>query len=209
MRYVWADATDDPSWGNVEKAGANGIFVPMFDPLYDRQFLQTEVRGRGYAAGIYLGAGWLPIDTAARRAELVQKVHEQFQSRFVPGLKVMFNLEEHQPGHIIDVLERWRELHPTVGTSWSMEPNQGGWMGPDVTKGGKAPSSFVQRVIKTKVRLVPQLFFGGMAPAGEEAVMWDVAKRGFPASIISPFYDAARLPADWDGYAFTAGRLLS
>jgi hypothetical protein len=35
----------------------------------------------------------------------------------------------------------------------------------------------------------------------------DLTKRGLPDGLITPFYDAARLPYAWDGFAFTMGRL--
>jgi hypothetical protein len=35
----------------------------------------------------------------------------------------------------------------------------------------------------------------------------DLTKRGFLDAIITPFYDAAKLPEYWNGFAFTQGRL--
>jgi hypothetical protein len=39
------------------------------------------------------------------------------------------------------------------------------------------------------------------------AMARDLTKRGFPDGLVTPFYDAARLPEYWDGFAFTMGRL--
>jgi hypothetical protein len=207
MKFTWTVEGDDPDYAHAERYGINGFYSPMpsKDPLSNRVIRETIARGR--IAGMYYGAAWFPALTGKQLAEKMNKDYLTFEPALRKKIRVMFNEEDHNPGKVIDCLERWRVLQPTANTSWSMEPKQGGWMGLDVTKMGQRQSDFVTRVLKAKVRLVPQLFFGGMAPAGEDDVMWDLACRGFPASILSPFYDAADLPDDWDGFAFTIGRL--
>jgi hypothetical protein len=46
-----------------------------------------------------------------------------------------------------------------------------------------------------------------MSPRAEDQVLRNLTRRGFPETSVSLFYDAAALPRDWDGFAFTAGRL--
>lgn len=203
MKWVWSDAGDDPSWGVLAKHQIDGVFMPMLDSLTTKEFLRDEVKARGLVAGIYLGHNWLP---GYSPAQLAKAVSDEYQRCYVPGLKVQFNLEQHDTAYIASTLEAWRDLRPTVGTSWSSEGMQGGWMGGDMSK-GHPQSSFVTRLLKCKVRIAPQLFMGNMSPHNEDSVMWDLACRGFPASILSPFYDAAAYPADADGFFFTAGRL--
>lgn len=195
MRYVWTDAGDDPTWENGDRAGVDGYFFPMFDSVTTKTLIE-EAKGRGHAIGIYMGHGW-PQYVGKTAAEIAAVVRAEYLRLFVPGLKVMFNLEEHDPEFVASVLEEWRKLQRNVGTSWSMEGMQGGWMAP----------SFVARILACRVRVVPQCFIGNMARRESDMVLRDLTKRGFPEHVVSMFYDAANLGVGWDGYAFTAGRL--
>jgi hypothetical protein len=99
---------------------------------------------------------------------------------------------------IVDALKRWRELHPFQDTSWTVEAMQGGWMSKE----------FVAAVTSAKVRVVPQCYDGDMTQVWDTlAAARDLTKRGFLDAIITPFYDAAKLPEYWNGFAFTQGRL--
>jgi len=132
-------------------------------------------------------------------------VNAEYTRLFIPGLKVQFDMEEHDlrpevddPNKIASTLEEWRLFRPWTGTSWTMEANQGGWMSPN----------FVKRILTCRVRLVPQCYNGAMTEVWDTLTYArDLTERGFPDSSISPFYDAAKLPVGWDGFAFTMGRL--
>jgi hypothetical protein len=78
-----------------------------------------------------------------------------------------------------------------------MESMQGGWMDDEM----------VAAVLKARIRVVPQAYTGDMRPIAQDAALRDLLRRGFPETSISLFYDAAALPLDWDGFAFTMGRL--
>jgi hypothetical protein len=79
-----------------------------------------------------------------------------------------------------------------------MEGMQGGWMS----------AAFVKRVMECRVRWVPQCFGEpGMWRRESDMVLRDLTRRGVPENIISMFLDAKQLGADWDGFAFTLGRL--
>jgi hypothetical protein len=194
VRFIWTDAGDDPTWENGDKAGINGYFCPLFDPITPA--VLDEAIARGHAHGAYLGHNWYPNLTAV---QLAAKVSAEFKRLVVrrPKLRVMLNLEEHDPPFVLAVLRAWRALHPYVSTSWSCEGMQGGWMDP----------AFVAGVLGCRVRVVPQCFSGNMTRFESDAVLRDLMRRGFPENIVSPFYDAAALGLSWDGFAFTAGRL--
>jgi hypothetical protein len=80
-----------------------------------------------------------------------------------------------------------------------MESFQGGWMYP----------AFVQRILACRVRVVPQYYKGDMSPVAEDVGLKDMLVAGFPFTSVTGFYDAAALPANWSGFAFTQGRLPS
>jgi len=207
MRYVWTVQGDDPDYGQGDKYGITGYLSPLpsVDPLTPTVVAQSLAHGSG--AGIYLGHAWFPGMSGKQLAEKVNVDYKATKKTHPTAkLRVMFNLEEHEPAKILECLERWRVLQPNVNTSWSMEGMQGGWMGPVLSAGG-VPSPFVLRVLACRVRLVPQCFVGNMARRESDIVLRDLTRRGFPESVISMFYDAANLGADWDGFAFTMGRL--
>lgn len=196
MRFVWTDAGDDPSFDVGDRHGIDGYFMPLWDSLTTREFLVGEVQRRGHVAGVYVGAGW---HNAWSPAQYAQNIDREVARLNVPGLRVMFNLEEHNPERIARILEEWRNIRRRryTSTSWSPEGMQGGWMG----------DAFVQRVLACRVRVVPQAFIGDMTRRAEDMVLRDLVRRGFPEQIVSIFYDAAQLPLDWQGYAFRMGRL--
>lgn len=193
MRFVWVDAGNDPDFNKGARHGITGYFMPMFDGRTTLAAMQS-IKAHGKVAGIYFGAGWFGNITPE---QLVTKVSAEYSRVKVPDLRVMFNLEQHDPEYIARTLELWRLGHKNVGTSWSPEGMQGGWMSP----------LFVNRVVATRTRVVPQCFVGNMARRESDVVLRDLLKRGFPESSVTCFYDAAQLGSDWDGYAFTQGRL--
>ena len=193
MRFVWVDAGNDPDWSKGDRHGITGWFMPMFDSRTTLSMMQ-QIKSRGKVAGIYFGHGWFGDITPE---QLVAKATAEYLRVKVPDLRVMFNLEQHDPGYIIRVLELWRSKFPTVGTSWSPEGMQGGWMTGD----------FVERVVATKTRVVPQCFVGNMGRRESDIVLRDLLKMGFPHTSVTMFYDGAQLGDGWDGYVFTMGRL--
>ena len=191
MRYAWTDANDDPSYDQGDKWGVDGYYFPMFDALTTREVIQ-DCKDRGYAVGIYYGHNW-----GGTAPENAAKAHEEYKRVYVPGLKVMFNWEQHKPDEIANALETWRTLRPTVGTSWSMEGMQGGWMS----------AAFVKRIMACKVRWVPQSFVGDMVRRESDVTKANIVRRGVPENIVSCFLDGKQLGADWEGFAFTLGRM--
>ena len=150
-----------------------------------------EDRG-GHAVGIYYGHNW-----GGNASDNAVMAHAEYKKLFVPGLKVMFNWEQHRPEEIASGLETWRNLRPTVNTSWSMEGMQGGWMS----------AAFVKRVMACRVRWVPQCFIGNMERRESDQVVRNLMRRGVPENIISCFYDSKQLGHGWDGFCFTLGTL--
>lgn len=193
MRYLWTDAGNDPDFNRGDLHGINGFFQPMFDYRTTLNSL-AEIRNRGHAVGIYYGHNWLP---GADAKELANQVNDEYLRLQIPDLKVQFNLEQHSRTFVSRVFEEWRRLQLYVDTSWTMEGMQGGWMTPE----------FVSRILNARVRLVPQCFTGDMTRRESDVVLRDLTLRGFPESLVSPFYDAAQLGLGWSGFAFTAGRL--
>jgi hypothetical protein len=196
MRYIWTNAGDDPDVNQGNAFGIDGYFMPAFDSITTKEYLRDEIAAKGKQPGFYIGAGWLNGLTPAQYAAAASAEYARLT---VPGLKVQFNLEEHTPERIASIFEEWRKLRPSVGTSWSLEGFQGGWM----------DSSFVARVVASKIRVVPECFVDepSMNTSAADMVLRDLVARGFPISLVTCMYDAANLPKRWDGFAFIFGRL--
>lgn len=214
MRFAWTVAGDDPDWPTMKRHGITGLFAPLFDDGLTTKAYLRDFQARGYIAGLYLGHNWFPGESAvdqARRVsyEYIRLTSAKLGSPAVKDVRVMLNWEQHDPEDIALGLEEWRRLHPGVGTSWSMEGMQGGWMGTKTSPEFPDPSPFIQRVLASRIRFVPQTFHGDMRGIAQDVVLRDLIQRGVPEHVVSLFYDAAKVGDldRWDGYAFTAGRL--
>jgi len=205
MRALWVDSGNDPDWAKVKAHAITHLYFDLFDPRVRTEYLKSIGRtvssnGKAYGVGVYVVSNWPQV--AGDGKSFAEKVSKQL-SIVAPGPdvasfpKVQLDIEQHDPVFILDALERWRELRPKRDTSWTMEPMQGGWMTP----------AFVTGVLACKVRVVPQYYLGDMSPVAQDVALKDLLNAGFPASIVTGFYDAAALPAYWDGFSFTQGRL--
>jgi hypothetical protein len=198
MHGVWVDAGNDPQWEKLERAGIDWVYLPLSDPVADVRRRLLDCRARGYRGGVYSAWNWYGDPSGAEYAETVNRLVRQVAPDATNSWpKVMFDDERHDPHTIEQLLTTWRKLRRWTDTAWTMESMQGGWM----------DEGFVQTVIGAHVRLVPQCYVGAMRAVDSLAAARDLTRRGFPDALISPFYDAAQLPIDWEGFAFTMGRL--
>ena len=203
MRFTWTVAGDDPDYGNCRAHGINGLFAPLFDPLTTKLYLR-RFAAEGFAVrGLYLGHNWFP---ALGPVQLADKVVAEYKRlTFASGegdpalrdIRLMLNLEQHDPAFILACCTRVRALLPKVGLSWSPEGHQGGWQSKE----------WVTSMVALKIRAVPQCFVGNMERRESSAMVADLVARGWPFTSVSPFLDASQLGHDWEGYAFTEGRL--
>lgn len=201
MRFTWTVAGDDPDYNNCKAHGIDGLFAPMFDGLTTNAYLRG-FQSRGFKAGLYVGHNWLPHLGPIALADAVcdeytRLTQAQGGKPALKDVRLMMNMEQHEPAFIAATLRRIRSRKKYLGLSWSPEGMQGGWMSPE----------FVKAIVDLKVRVVPQAFTGDMTRRESDQVMVDLLDRGFTTGSISIFYDAAQLGADWNGYAFTEGRL--
>jgi len=213
MKGVWVDQNNGADFTKLKREGINIVMFPLTGDLTKIKERINEVKARALHFGVYSAWNWYPTLDGP---EFAEKVYHDIRSMGMNNIRVQFDIEEHDPTYVAECLERWRVLQPKANTSWTMEPNQGGWM----------DSGFVNRVLDCRVRICPQTYLSRMAnidlrdsdpaaflkelrafSADSATVQQDLVKRGFPITLISPMYDAAFLPNYWSGYAFTQGRL--
>ena len=199
MKFVWVDEGNDPDWEKCERHEIGGYFWAVQDPRVTKAYLQAA-KPRAKVVGVYAAWNWPDFDGKEPEAQ-ADRLHEMVSAvswHPASSPKVQWNDERHEPDKIIRVLERFRQLEPTSDLSWTLEGHQSGWMS----------AAFIARLLACKVRVVPQLYSGDMSRVYDSlGEARNLVKRGIPDGVISPFYDAARLPEWWDGFAFTMGRL--
>ena len=200
MRAVWVDSGNDPDWATHARHSISASYFDIFDPRVTKTYLEG-IKAKGQAVGVYMAWNWPQFDGKSPE-EVAEIVNTRVRQIAGGGLKpsfpkVQFDLEQHDPDAIIRVLRRWRQIMPNQDTSWTMEAFQGGWMS----------DAFVQEIIALRIRVVPQAYTGDMRRMSEDGTLRDLIRRGFPEALVTLFYDAAQLPINWDGFAFTQGRL--
>ena len=202
MKWVWVDAGNDADWQKHARHGITGEFYASSDPPVAVRARLEASRARQHAAGLYSAWNWIDGDGE----DYATWQHERLREIDPPNLrpsypKIQLDHEGHDPDDVLLMLRTWRKLRPTQDTSWTMEGFQGGWM----------DEVFVAEVVQLKIRVVPQCYYGaagrieGLFDTLEAAR--DLTARGFPDHLVTPFYDAAALPRNWSGFAFTMGRL--
>ncbi len=103
---------------------------------------------------------------------------------------------------VIDWLVEWRKLRPTRVTAWTTETLQGGTVNDELAARINSDVNLV---------VIPQLYDQNMVLYPEGAVAMEMAqaqgRRDISRFKIKCYYDAAKLPFDWDGIAFDFAKL--
>lgn len=198
MRGVWVDPGNDPQWEAIDRNGIRWVYFPLSDEPADVRRRLLTARERGYVGGVYSAWNWFNLRNGTAYAvwtsERLKQVAPDATNTWP---KVMLDNERHDPNDLTSMFNTWRALRRYTDTAWTLESMQGGWFDPE----------FVATVIRAKVRVVPQCYAGDMRAVDSLAAARDLTIRGIPDVLVSPFYDAAQLPLEWQGFAFTMGRL--
>lgn len=197
MRALWVDAGNDPNYDACVEHDIDTLYFALNDPRVTKAYLQ-DVASRGYGVGVYVVTNWdgfnqpsgADFANAVANAVLKLRVTNVFP-------RVQLDAEQHDPVFISAMVKQWRKRLPNQATSWTMESFQGGWM----------TAEMVADVLAARIRVVPQWYKGNMEPVAEDVGLKDMLARGFPTQSVTGFYDAANLPFNWNGFAFTQGRL--
>jgi hypothetical protein len=200
LRAPWVDEitstqSADPDWKKLAPIVPTRLY---FSARAVTKAQLDEARKR-CLVGIYRVPEWdadlEPTEWAALLSDDVKRLGGN-----TAQLAVQANAETHSEAWLVAFWNEWRRLRPTRATSWAFEGIQGGRL-------GIAPGTFRAQILSWRIRLVPEAYLGDMTPLDPAGVKRELEAWGFPGSIISPFYDAAALPAVWDGFAFTQERL--
>lgn len=202
MRSLWIDRNNDADYARLRKHGITEPIYDVQDPRVTLAYL-TAVKKLGFAPGLYLcsqGPGWPSHYTLSGR-EWATWAYQTVQA-IAPGTsgafpKVHLNCETSDADWLVEMLKRWRSHSPKRETSLLIEGRQAGIFSP----------SHVAAINKTGVYVCPEFFTGNMTLHPEGFVTLPMLRVGFNAKTLYGVYDAKHLPYDWQGVAFTQGRL--
>ncbi len=190
-----------PSGAVISKYRLETLYWDATDPVLTPAFLD-EMR-KFCKVGFTRDPNWgnlSAVDLARTMdADLVRLGSDNKQCYVIADIEAMW---KRTAQYVVDWLVEWRKLRPTRVTAWTTEPLQGGTV-----------SDVLAARINSDVNLivVPQLYDLNMVLYPEGAVAMEMAqaqgRRDISRFKIKCYYDAAKLPSDWDGIAFDFARL--
>lgn len=195
MQAAW---TVSPAAGiDFAKCARLGLRRLYVDARYITRAEVDGIHAHGLEAGLFWGADW--PGEANGGTWLAQHVDQLIIDAGLNATQcaVMFDIELHDPGYMLDLLTEWRKLRPLKWTSWSPEGMQGGWFTPALVD-----------AINHDVNLavVAGVYTGSMQPQAADVVLKDLLAAGVQLERCQSFYDGAALPLDWQGCIFTLER---
>lgn len=196
MNACWTPEGNDPGYAKLRANGIDTICRSIRDTRSSLDALNSD-RAAGFASCVYFAANWWN-DTGR---ELADRINTYYSARYPntpPDFPMLCANLETELEYVSEFLVRWRQHRPKRVTDWALEGHKGGLFTP----------TFVS-VVAPRVRfVVPELYNGAMTEVWDSLAMAkDLVAAGVPLAQILPFYDAAHLPAWWQGYAFHEGRL--
>lgn len=197
--WVYEGTIPDPA-----KAARHGIEVVYVDPRSANAAAAiSTLRAAGLTPGIYTSPNWEDALGGAAFADWTNGVLNSLLHRVgaAEAPPYMADLEGRDVAWQTAFLDRYRQHQPGRPSSATVAPFQGGY----VPTAHLAARGF---------HLYPQLYYGdplpdGRLPSADPAgVLLEMARQGFPAAMLHPFYDGAALPSDArDGCVFTLERI--
>lgn len=200
MRAVWIDNGSDPDYA---KLAAFGITAPYFDPRDPRvkPAYLDHVQAQGFTPGLYFAWNWYAQQSAADLARTISDAVKAVGWLGNPPVCIDIekghglNDDNYAP-YVVNFFAAWRVLRPTRRTAYTLEGFQGGLFSPNQAL----------RLTERSLTICPQMYAGNMAPLAHDVTL-DLLIQGFRADQLAGMYDAAALPYNWRGFAFTQGRL--
>jgi hypothetical protein len=204
MKAAWVrPGSPIPDGQNLVKHGITDLVWDATDPFVTADSMEevwTEWRFRPW---LTRSADWDDVPAATLAQQMDDDIERvQRDNRPLGMIADIEALWRRTSVYVVSWLRAWRVLRPTRRTAWTTEPFQGG-----------AISDGLAALVNSDVNLlvVPQLYFGNMAPAVESQVAMELiqtdGRRPIRRDRLRCYYDAARLPAAWDGFAYDEAKL--
>ena len=195
LYFVWVDEGNDPDYDKLVKHGISGVSLSLREATIERL---DELPLKGFQAGVYFAQNWYDAATGHELADLVSaRLQELAPGSPFDFPRVCCDIETHDVVYLLEFFRRWRAHRPRRLTDFALEGFQGGLFSEAVA----------QELTLLHVNMVPSNYKGDMRPWAADRVALDLVDRGFAPDRLFGFYDGAALPAGWQGYVCTQGRL--
>lgn len=192
---AWLYESDTPDYS---KLAAHAVEVVYVDPRSSNAAaVIADLRAHAIAPGIYTVPSWEPsMDGPTFAKWTSDQLNALLPRAGAPEAPpFMADLEGVDVAWQTAFLGSYRSYQPARPSSATVAPFQGALIATTYLNGHG-------------FHLYPQLYYGDMSPADPAGVLLEMARQGFPAASLHPFYDGTRLPIDArDGCVFTAERL--
>ena len=192
---AWLYLNDEVDWAKADRYGVQVIY---FDPRSgNAPHVRDEILAHGRLPGIYTVPNWCPGLSGSQFALWTSQQLQRLLPRTgAEAPPYMADLEAVSIDWQRAFLQTYRSYQPRRPSSYTNEPFKDGTVVP------------VPELAAAGFHWYPQTYCGDMHAADAAAVVLEVARWGFPADRIHPFYAGERLPADHrDGCVFTLERL--
>jgi hypothetical protein len=183
-----------PDLAKAKRYAITRLYWQANDPQVNAGLL-LAIRERGTEVGIVRDPTWNALSPVGLAHALDDDLRRLGVS--ADPCAVMADVETHERDYVTAFLAEWRGLRPNRMTGWTLEPNQGGGISPQLAAA----------VVHAKVTVFPQAYYGDMQPTDVDATRCDLIERGIPRGLVSAFYSALTLPPHWDGVAFRFDQL--
>ena len=178
---AWMYGGDPPDYA---KLSAHGIATVYADPNSgNAKAVTADLRTHGIVPGIYYDPHWYGGLTVQEQAKKISDF-VQVAKLIQPGEPVMLDLELLSATWVAAFIKAYRSYLPSRPTAYTNGPFQ-------------TPVVPVQAILDAGFHWYAQLYYGptpttpDMAPADGAAIILEIARAGFPADRIHPFYDGA------------------
>jgi hypothetical protein len=192
---AWIYQDGVPDYAKLARHNIGSLYV---DPRSaNAAQVLADATAHGYQAGLYIVAAWAPGMSGAHFAKYASDHLQRLTPwRYPEAPPCMLDLEGVSKDWTAECVTSYRTYQPRRPTSYTNEPWKDGTVVPtDVLKAAG-------------LHWFVQLYYGSMAPADSAAAVLEVCRWGYNPTMVHPFYDGQRLPADArDGCVFTLERL--
>lgn len=211
MHAVWCDPLNGswPDWAKFRKYGITRVYVDAREQKKDGSSRLKElvdgIHAQDFEAGLYRDPHWTNLSSGALGAQASKDLTAAGATLQGQQCAYLFDIEYHDARYVLEAITAFKKPRPTREYAWTMEPFQRGWM---------------SETLCNKINwdqyatVIPQLYFGGMEPCSERAVVDNltVPVNGvwIEESKVKAFYDGKiGAPAGMDGCIFTSDRLAA
>jgi hypothetical protein len=207
MRGCFIDHGNSADFNLLRKHSIDTVLIPGEESPIANPTSIKAIYDAGFAVSVMFAWNWHGLG-AGSGAEFAKYASNRLKEVGHPAVNpsVVLDIEKgagvedwEYVDWVVAALKEWRKLRPTRQTHWTLEAMQGGLF--------NGRNDAVEAIRAANVGIVPQFYTGSEYPMAADVALKDLLLYNFPSERIKGFYLARELPLNWDGYAWTQGKL--